>query len=177
MGPTTAPGRRVVFVTVGTTSFDALVRAVDAEDLQAALLARGFTSLVIQIGRGKYIPREREGGEGALEARHFIFSPSLAEHMASAALVVSHAGSGSIFEALRARRPLVVVANEALMDNHQLELAAVLAAEGHLLCARPEGLARVLGGGDFGSLRPYPPAEAAQYARSIDRFLGFSDDP
>lgn len=32
-------------------------------------------------------------------------------------------GSGSIFEALRLRRPLVVVPNPLLMDNHQVELA------------------------------------------------------
>ena len=29
------------------------------------------------------------------------------------------AGAGSIFEALRAARPLLVVVNTALMDNHQ----------------------------------------------------------
>jgi UDP-N-acetylglucosamine transferase subunit ALG13 len=33
--------------------------------------------------------------------------------------VVSHAGAGSVFEALGGRRPLLVVVNETLMDNHQ----------------------------------------------------------
>jgi UDP-N-acetylglucosamine transferase subunit ALG13 len=36
----------------------------------------------------------------------------------------AHAGAGSIFEALRARKPLLVVINAALMDNHQQARAA-----------------------------------------------------
>lgn len=58
-----------------------------------------------------------------LYVEYFQFVPSLGEHLAAAALVISHAGSGSIFESLRLRRPLVVVPNPLLMDNHQVELA------------------------------------------------------
>ena len=32
-------------------------------------------------------------------------------------------GSGSILETLKAKKPLIVVVNEKLMDNHQFELA------------------------------------------------------
>lgn len=48
--------KRVVFVTVGTTLFDALVRAVDAPEFKQDLYAKGYTHLLIQIGRGSYIP-------------------------------------------------------------------------------------------------------------------------
>jgi len=41
--------------------------------------------------------------------------------MKKAQLVVSHAGSGSVFEALKLRKQLVVVVNDALMDNHQVQ--------------------------------------------------------
>ena len=41
--------------------------------------------------------------------------------------VVSHAGSGSILDALRVGVPIVVVPNTGLMGNHQVELAEVLA--------------------------------------------------
>lgn len=50
------------------------------------------------------------------------------------------AGAGSIFEALRARKPLLVVVNAGLMDNHQQELAEALAARGHLAHCAPAGL-------------------------------------
>jgi UDP-N-acetylglucosamine transferase subunit ALG13 len=48
--------RRVVFVTVGTTSFDALVRAVDSENVKKELRVKGYTHLLIQMGRGSYVP-------------------------------------------------------------------------------------------------------------------------
>jgi hypothetical protein len=48
--------KRVVFVTVGTTCFDALVKAVDSETVQKELLAKGYTHLLIQMGRGSYLP-------------------------------------------------------------------------------------------------------------------------
>lgn len=45
-----------VFVTVGTTKFDALVEAVDSIHVAEALISRGYRSLVIQVcsqGRNK----------------------------------------------------------------------------------------------------------------------------
>ena len=48
--------KKVVFVTVGTTLFDALVRAVDTNGVKQELLRKGYTHLVIQMGRGSYNP-------------------------------------------------------------------------------------------------------------------------
>jgi beta-1,4-N-acetylglucosaminyltransferase len=48
--------RRTVFVTVGTTCFDALVKAVDSPQVKEALLEKGYTDLIIQMGRGTYVP-------------------------------------------------------------------------------------------------------------------------
>jgi len=50
-----------VFVTVGTTSFDALVKAVDSVEVQDILLQSGYQKLTIQIGRGSYTPNKLEG--------------------------------------------------------------------------------------------------------------------
>ena len=47
---------KTVFVTVGTTCFDALVKAVDTQGFKSKLSARGYTRLLIQMGRGSYIP-------------------------------------------------------------------------------------------------------------------------
>ena len=57
-GQWTMVGNGSVFVTVGTTSFDALIEAVDSKGVQDAILEKGYTSLVVQIGRGKRAPRE-----------------------------------------------------------------------------------------------------------------------
>ena len=42
-------------------------------------------------------------------------------------------GSGSILDALRISVPLIVVPNTALLDNHQEELAEVLAAQEYVV--------------------------------------------
>jgi beta-1,4-N-acetylglucosaminyltransferase len=51
-------GGKKVFVTVGTTSFDDLIRAIDTPECKAAILRRGYSSLLIQMGRGSYIPSQ-----------------------------------------------------------------------------------------------------------------------
>lgn len=58
MGDAEVDGKltRMVFVTVGTTSFDALVRAVDTEQVKQILYASRYTHLLIQMGRGTYNP-------------------------------------------------------------------------------------------------------------------------
>ncbi|KAL2887481.1 UDP-N-acetylglucosamine transferase subunit alg13 [Ceratocystis lukuohia] len=41
-------------------------------------------------------------------------------------VVISHAGTGSVLDAMAARAPMVVVPNESLLDNHQRELAQMV---------------------------------------------------
>ncbi|XP_061970987.1 uncharacterized protein LOC133693722 [Populus nigra] len=168
--------KKVVFVTVGTTLFDALVRTVDTKEVKQELLRKGYTHLVIQMGRGSYTPAKSEGKDGSLAVDYFTFSPSIADHLRSASLVISHAGSGSIFETLRLGKPLIVVVNEDLMDNHQSELAEELAERKHLYCAHPQTLHQTISDMNIESLLPYPPGDATAVAKLINRFLGFPDD-
>lgn len=166
-----------VFVTVGTTSFDSLVKAVDTEQVKQELFRKGYTHLLIQMGRGSYIPTTKSAEEsGGLAVDYFTFSSSIADYLKSASLVISHAGSGSIFETLRLGKSLIVVVNEDLMDNHQSELAEELAARKHLLCARPQTLYTAIANMNLDVLLPYPPADAKPAANLINRFLGFPDD-
>jgi len=87
------------------------------------------------VGDGSYIvhnlaeaPREGGGARATLAngltVETFQYAPNLEKLMDGADLVVSHAGAGSLFEALRLRRPLIAVPNPLLMDNHQAELAS-----------------------------------------------------
>lgn len=57
-------------------------------------------------------------------------------HQSVRVLVVfsaSPVGAGSCLETLEKGKPLLVVINEKLMDNHQLELAKQLHRDGHVL--------------------------------------------
>ncbi|KAI3777877.1 hypothetical protein L1987_47680 [Smallanthus sonchifolius] len=168
--------KRTVFVTVGTTSFDSLVRTVDSDQVKEALSEKGYTHLVIQMGRGSYIPKKSSGEDGSLAVDYFTFSSSIADYLRSASLVISHAGSGSIFETLRMAKPLVVVVNEDLMDNHQSELAEELAERKHLFCARPQTLYQVIKSLNLDTIVPYEPGDANPVARLINKHLGFPAD-
>ncbi|KAL7592066.1 uncharacterized protein LOC111902847 [Lactuca sativa] len=168
--------KRIVFVTVGTTSFDSLVRSVDTEQVKEELSKKGYTHLVIQMGRGSYIPKKSSGEDGSLVVDYFTFSSSIADYLTSASLVISHAGSGSIFETLRLRKPLIVVVNEDLMDNHQSELAEELAERKHLFCAHPQTLYQVIQSLELESIIPYHPGDATPVAKLINRHLGFPAD-
>ncbi|KAK6199595.1 glycosyltransferase family 28 C-terminal domain-containing protein [Scheffersomyces amazonensis] len=52
------------------------------------------------------------------------FSNNINYYVNKADLVISHAGTGSIIDALRSSKKLLVVINDTLMDNHQTEVAA-----------------------------------------------------
>ncbi|ACO62081.1 glycosyltransferase family 1 protein [Micromonas commoda] len=157
--------RKSVFVTVGTTQFDSLIEALDTPECADALRGNGYGSVVIQRGKGtRELPTP-------LEVRVFDFAPSLADEMLAADLVVSHAGSGSVFEALGMRKPLLVVVNDALMDNHQAELAEELGKRGHLRWCESGGLANAIATFDPRGLTPYEPGDPSGIARALDDAL------
>ncbi|GBF94213.1 UDP-N-acetylglucosamine transferase subunit [Raphidocelis subcapitata] len=173
------PARKSVLVTVGTTKFEALIRAVDSRAFENALVAKGYSHLVIQKGAGEYAPRVLlpDGASAAtldsgLKVECFDFAPSLAAHVADAALVISHAGSGSIFESLTAGKALIVVPNPLLMDNHQAELGSHLRAMGVLECAAPDELTAAVLQLDTAKLKPYTRGDASGIVAAIDTLTG-----
>lgn len=157
-----------VFVTVGTTKFDALVRAVDDSAVLKTLYHEGFTSLLAQIGHGKHVPTFV--GETGISCQSYRYKPTLQQDMARADLVISHAGAGSIMEALALGKALVVVVNSALMDNHQEELAEAMAQRNYLAATTPEKLAQTLVDFDDSehARTPYPAATPEAFAAIVD---------
>jgi beta-1,4-N-acetylglucosaminyltransferase len=195
--------RNTVFVTVGTTRFDALIKKIDSQDFAVALLEKGYTSLIIQSGSTEnyrihnLVPppatsgsfnkssftgasgggggEKKEQGEGdaSLNIAWFDYAPSLASYLDTANLVISHAGAGSIFETLRRGLPLIAVPNSALMDNHQKELAEKLEEERYLASATPETLVEVVRGLDIAGLKQYVPGNGAEIVARVNTLCGF----
>lgn len=167
-----------VLVTVGTTKFDALVEAVDSHNVADVLVARGYTRLIIQKGAGKHhiqtlIPLGSQHHQlsNGLHVEVFEFAPSLADYMQAADLIISHAGSGSIFEALRLKKPLIAIPNALLMDNHQAELAEHLACLHYILAATPDSLVHTLQHMSVDELEPYHSGSAEGIIRHINLLM------
>lgn len=150
-------GRRhlmLAFITVGSTKFDALVQAAESEEILNALRNKGYTNVIIQCGNsafklGNNLAREqtRYVELHGVELEIWRFKPTLQDAFEGADLIISHAGadrslyptfwlthsgSGTILDVLRLGKPLIVVPNPTLLDNHQEELAESLSSLGHL---------------------------------------------
>lgn len=128
-----------VFITVGTTDFDNLIEICDTNSFFEQLISMKVKKLKLQIGRGKYEPKviNKLCGDMGVEFSSFRFKASLDEEMDEADLIISHCGAGSILEAVSRRKPLIVVINESLQDNHQREIANAIVSEGYGLAATP----------------------------------------
>ncbi|XP_048400804.1 putative bifunctional UDP-N-acetylglucosamine transferase and deubiquitinase ALG13 [Stegostoma tigrinum] len=160
-----------VFVTVGTTSFDKLIREVSSEKVTRILQDLGYRKLILQIGRGSVEPKTIVGTNFTLEV--YRFKNSIADDIKNATLVISHAGAGSCLETLEAGKSLIVVINEELMNNHQLELAKQLHIDGHLLYCTCSTLSETLQKLDSTSLKPFPPGHPEKFSAFLDKVLGF----
>lgn len=112
----------MIFVTVGTSWFDELVKLVD--DLKA----RGFLEdeVVCQIGNGEYEPKH---------CRYFRFEPDIVHWFMKADLVIGHGGTGTVLELMTLGKRFIAVANRALADDHQTQFLKALGDRGCILWA------------------------------------------
>lgn len=111
----------MIFVSVGTTEFDALVEAMDQ------LASRLNDEVVAQIGHGEYEPRN---------IRWFRHAPSLEPYYRDADIVVSHGGLGTVVEVASMGKPLVSLSNPDRYDRHQDDILGYMESRGHLLWCR-----------------------------------------
>lgn len=112
----------MIFVTVGTTQFDSLIRAIDeiAAEKSFAL------PFVCQIGSGKFEPQHCEW---------FRFAPSIQKHIKDAELVITHGGATTL-QLIKAGKKFVAMANTALADDHQSTFLKVLADSSNIVWDR-----------------------------------------
>lgn len=100
-----------VFIAAGTGSFDALIKEADALPHE----------VVCQIGDGKYAPKHQQW---------FRTCPTLEPWYDWADIIVTHAGAGTMLEALAHDKRVIAVPNLQRTDAHQHELLAELAQQG-----------------------------------------------
>ncbi|PYH46779.1 N-acetylglucosaminyldiphosphodolichol N-acetylglucosaminyltransferase catalytic subunit ALG13 [Aspergillus saccharolyticus JOP 1030-1] len=175
---------KLCFVTVGATaSFNLLIQAILEQSFLRELRAHGYTNLLIQYGKdGKslfdeFLQQYPPGSEGhhGLVIDGFDFNSDGLDHEMRLAkawpsegrlggLIISHAGSGSIMDALRLGVPLMVVPNPTLKDNHQQELADILQEQGYLISSHYQEIASSLDRAERlrAQMAQWPPVSRAQ---------------
>jgi len=133
--------RRIVFVTVGTTQFDELIQKIcTPQFIYNICCILKYDGILLQIGKTNFKP-DISYCLSCLPKDNFHFTmdwfnlkPSgLEREMKEASLIISHCGSGSIFESLHLQKKVIAVINERLMDNHQAELADELDRLGYIV--------------------------------------------
>jgi len=146
----------MIFVTVGTTDFDALVRAMDN------IAPKVGEEVVTQIGLGQYVP---------VNCEYFRFAPSLEPYYDRARVVVAHGGVGTTLEVLERGQKLISVANPDRYDHHQDDLLHALAKRGHIIwCHSLDKLEITLDRADEYQFVPYERPEC-HIAQAIEEYL------
>jgi UDP-N-acetylglucosamine transferase subunit ALG13 len=147
----------MIFVTVGSTDFDALTVAMD--ELAPSL----GTRVVMQVGLGAHVPANAE---------YFRFAPSLDHYYDDAELVVGHGGYGTVVEALERGKRLVCVVNPTTYDRHQEHLLRVLEEQGCLLwCREVQRLGEAIAAARVKQFEVYQPPECHIHETIIRHLL------
>ena len=125
---------RTLFVTVGSTKFDNLIKSIEKDQRGLEKLIKTFfiEKIVIQHGRSR--GPKLKGLEGDdVEILDYLTPERMSNLIQSATVIMSHGGAGTIFEVLRSNsrnlESFIVVENDNLMDKHQSELIDTLIKE------------------------------------------------
>lgn len=195
--------QKTCFVTVGATaSFTDLIRAVLAPDFCKALESQEYTHLLVQYGQDgkelfdKCLQQSLEVGDlSSLQIGGFALDPSgLRQYMiqakgqhtkppAAEGLVISHAGSGTVLDALRVSIPLIVVPNSTLLDNHQVELAEALEEQEYVVHGQLKNLVGALKRAEQlrTRMKTWPPVNSGTHRQAkglkgvMDEEMGYLD--
>ncbi|EEZ98644.1 UDP-N-acetylglucosamine transferase subunit ALG13 homolog [Tribolium castaneum] len=162
-------GAKKVFVTVGTTKFDKLIEEVSKDEVLEVLHSLGYTFVQFQVGTGDSNERKHP----KIHIKYDRYFENFAQEIESSDLIISHAGAGTCLEVLKQHKPLIVVINEDLMDNHQIELAQQLAKDGYLQCCTPRTLKDTLLERKFLQFKQYPNPDPRLFSRYLDKCMGF----
>ncbi|GAB7349953.1 hypothetical protein MBLNU459_g0648t1 [Dothideomycetes sp. NU459] len=148
----------------GEPLYDSRLKEVESAGQLTGIKVSGFA--LDHHGLGPYMRMAKTGGDKGIEG-----------------VVISHAGSGSILDALRISVPLIVVPNAELLDNHQVELAEALAEQEYVVHGTLENLPQALGESETLRMKQqqWPPVNSGVHRQTkglasvLDEEMGFLD--
>lgn len=131
---------------------------------------KGYSKIILQIGRGiePSIPNSN------ILVEWYRLKDNISDDILSSSLVISHAGAGSCLEILEKQKPLIVVVNPNLMNNHQVELAGKLHEEGYAYMCTPEILYSTVAENNVFSSLTFPDCQCCIFPDYIKQLMGYS---
>jgi len=168
-------GNNFAFVTVGSTKFEDLIKSVDNKEVVKKLQQLGFCALHIQKGNGDYIPKNIIDIPG-FDTVIYDYKPSIMDEIKNCALVIGHAGTGTIFDTLQARRNLLVVPNTSLHNNHQIEIARELGDKNYLYVTDCDHLIEGIDKIKMNKLKLFPTEENFHFKVALYSLLEIDND-
>ncbi|KAI9006266.1 UDP-N-acetylglucosamine transferase subunit ALG13 [Phycomyces nitens] len=165
-----------VFVTVGSTGFDELIQAVTSVSFLSFLELQGYRNLVVQYGsseaiytRSILLPTTIN-----LAVTGYSYKQSIDDDMNQADVIVSHAGSGTLLQALRLdNKKIVVVVNTSLMDNHQREIADAMESKNYVVSTDPSNLEDAVRSIQKRTINQFPKPNTNHFGNLLDEYMGF----
>ncbi|MFH1239730.1 MAG: PssE/Cps14G family polysaccharide biosynthesis glycosyltransferase [Candidatus Diapherotrites archaeon] len=127
-----------VYVTVGThrQQFNRLLEAVDLWVKKSK-----NTNVFAQTGNSDYLPKH-------FKSQKFLSDKEYEKNMKNSEVIVTHAGAGTIINALNLKKSIVIIPRLKKFgehtNDHQLELADVLEKEGLVLSANENNFSDVI---------------------------------
>ena len=167
----------MLFVTVGSTRFDDLISRIVSRDWLEEISELGFSRLILQVGQSVYdwneFNRQKKALSHRMELELYDYKSSIAEDIERADLVVGHAGAGTCLEVLRAKKNLLIVVNDSLMDNHQDELAEELVNQDCAVRTTPDMLIHnlTLFRKNYFNLKEFPQRAPSNFEEIFDEAL------
>jgi len=143
-----------------------------SQPVLSALSQKGYSDIVVQCGNS----RVEELGtvhKCGLDVKVWRFKQSLDEEYDAADLVIGHAGSGTILDVLRRGKPLIIVPNPTLLDNHQEDMAHAMGTLGYAKTSTVNGLSQSIMDLGTSKLVPFPPFDGSKFRRLMDQEMGF----
>ncbi|KAI8880365.1 glycosyltransferase family 1 protein [Backusella circina FSU 941] len=165
-----------LFITVGSTGFDQLIETTTATEFLSSLKALGITKVTYQYGSSESIfNKNMQAYNGpVIDMNGYKYKPNIEEDMKKADIIISHAGAGTILQALRLKnKKLIVVVNMTLMDNHQYELASAMEKRNYAICSEPSNLMNTLQNIKKATLTPFPDPNSELFAGVVNEQMGF----
>jgi UDP-N-acetylglucosamine transferase subunit ALG13 len=158
----------MIYVTIGNEESYGFKRLIEAMDLIAGEIEE---EVIFQIGNTPYFPRRGK-------YFHYITYIESIKLFQEANLIVSHCSTGSLINARKFCKPLIVVPRRKeygeLFDEHQMELAKAIEKESYVrvvydIKILKEEVLRILKRGKEENLIPFKKAEGI--IKEIQKFL------